>query len=442
VIERLLTKLVSSNSQEALTLRSNLSRSEAQKRPETCVGRPAQWALPHLGGVVAALLMVFGLVAGGAQYATATEREYASVLAPTIFPQKSWGNAMQQAALALPDLMIIYGSSELRTGGQYDPGTLFNTYPTGFNVFSVGLHGAGALSMLQEVAASGPALRGKKVAVIVSPFFFLQPMDPSQWYDFNFSDLNANELAFNTALSLDARQAAATRMLQYPRMLAGDPVLRFALERLNDKSPFDLALYYAALPLGQIHIQVLRLQDHWEILNYLRAQPQLDPDVSIKPARIDWDALVGQATDEEAKHVTGNPFGIDDLYWKRNKELLMAQKNDLTDDKFRSILQTSLEWGDLDLLLRSLKELGAEPLLMTVPLLGRYYDFRGVTAQGRRTFYDMFRAAAKPYGIPVITFEDREYDALFFQDTADHPSPVGWVYYDRALDDFYHGKFH
>jgi D-alanine transfer protein len=274
----------------------------------------------------------------------------------------------------------------------------------------------------------------------VAPAFFLEPMIPREWYAYNFSDLNANALAFNTALSLDIRQAAADRMLAYPATLSGDPVLKFALEHLAERTPAGMALYYAALPLGEVHLQVLRLQDHWEILNYISQRPHLKPAVEEKPATLNWDSLIRQATYEYAKEVGANPFGISDIYWQWFNDLIMADRNDLSDDKFLEIMQTSLEWRDLDLLLKSLKELGAQPLLMTVPFHGKFYDFRGLSAEERATFYVMFRAAAKPYAIPVVTFEDHEYDTYFFLDTFDHPSPKGWVYYDRALDDFFHGR--
>ena len=36
-------------------------------------------------------------------------------------------------------------------------------------------------------------------------------------------------------------------------------------------------LYYLLLPLGRLQNLVLRLQDHWETLAYIRQRPDLSP---------------------------------------------------------------------------------------------------------------------------------------------------------------------
>ena len=440
ILDRLLMKLVRTPVKEAPTGVEFGPQPAVAPKPGIRLDHTEPAARPHLAAAFAALLVVTALVVAGTRYATTEEQKYARVLAPAIFEQKTWGNAMQQAALATPDLMTLYGGSELKTGGKYDPGRLFEQFPTGFNVFSVGLHGSGSISELQEIAASGEALRGEKVAVVVTPYFFLQPMDPKGWYDYSFSDLNSTALVFSRDLSLEIKRNAAARMLQYPTMLAGDPILRFAMERLTDATPLSDALYYMTYPLAALHLQVLRLQDHWELVNYIHDHPNIKPGIRTAPATLNWDELIQQATDTYAAKTTSNPYGIDDFYWKFNMKDMLKQKNDLTDSKFMQLLEASAEWHDLDLVLKSLQQFGAQTLLLTVPLHGHYYDYRGVSAQARVTFYDMFRAAAKPYGIPVVTFQDHEYDTYFFQDTFDHPSLRGWVFYDRVLDDFYHDR--
>jgi len=79
----------------------------------------------------------------------------------------------------------------------------------------------------------GPALQGRKVVVSLSPcWFFTRLTVRPDAYAGNFSDLHAGELAFNTGLSLQLRQDAARRMLQFPATVANRPLLRFALENL------------------------------------------------------------------------------------------------------------------------------------------------------------------------------------------------------------------
>src|SRR5262249_25473866 len=130
------------------------------------------------------------------------------------------------------------------------------------------------LIIQQKLAAIGPALRGRKVAVSVTPHFFFERL--TAWaggYAGNFSPLHAGEVAFNTRLSLPLKQDAARRMLRYPETVADRPLLRFALENLADGSPLGLACYDAVLPLGMVHNAVLRYQDHWSVVCYLWRHP-------------------------------------------------------------------------------------------------------------------------------------------------------------------------
>jgi D-alanine transfer protein len=125
---------------------------------------------------------------------------------------------LQQAALDTGCLLPVYGSSELNLVQAYtrpfQPTILFHDRPTEFTVFPVGKAETTCLIILQKLAAVGPALLGRKVAVSLSAFWFFERL--TAWadeYAGNFSDLHAGELAFNTRLSLQLRQLS----LETPR---------------------------------------------------------------------------------------------------------------------------------------------------------------------------------------------------------------------------------
>src|SRR5262245_12019547 len=167
-------------------------------------------------------------------YARRMETRWVHTLAPQVFAQKHRGVALQRAAFRQPDLLPIYGSSELNLRNPHHPSALFREYPTGFTVFPVGNFGSTSLGWLQALASVGSDLRGKKVVLSLLPGPFLsEGVDPHA-YAANFSHLQASELVFSTQLSFALKQAAARRMLAYPATVANDPLLRFALERLTD----------------------------------------------------------------------------------------------------------------------------------------------------------------------------------------------------------------
>src|SRR5207253_2735391 len=76
----------------------------------------------------------------------------------------------------------------------------FRTAPTGFQLSPVGSGGANPLIMLQKVGALGSALRGKKLAISLSPGWFCTAKPGSQGYKGNFSPMAATEMAFGSAL--------------------------------------------------------------------------------------------------------------------------------------------------------------------------------------------------------------------------------------------------
>ena len=42
---------------------------------------------------------------------------------------------------------------------------------------------------------------------------------------------------------------------------------------------------------------------------------------------------------------------------------------------------------------------------------------------------------------PLADFREHQHDNDFLVDFLDHLSAEGWMYYNKALDDFYHGQF-
>jgi D-alanine transfer protein len=288
----------------------------------------------------------------------------------------------------------------------------------------------------------GPAIRGKKVVLSVSPGFFLLPQLDAPAYGFNFSHLHACELAFSSDLSRELKRDAAKRMRRYPATLKDDRVLDYALKGLAEDSPLSTFGYFLALPLGKLQCQVLELQDHWATLEYIREQPGLEPDVPHATVSLDWTALAADGDRRARTAVTNNQFGIADDYWVLSGATWLRQKNTLSDQVFTNKLNSSLEWIDLELVLRELAELGAQPLVLSQPFHGMYYDFMGVSPRARSQYYDRLEKLAKKYGVSLVDYREYEQDKYFPEDPLGHMSPKGWLLFDQAINTFYHAAAH
>ena len=80
------------------------------------------------------------------------------------------------------------------------------------------------------------------------------------------------------------------------------------------------------------------------------------------------------------------------------------------------------------------------PLLLSIPLDGRYFDRFGVGRESRDLYYKRIRALAQQYHISLVDFEEHDEDEDFLAGHHDHLSEKGWLYFDKALDDFFHDR--
>src|SRR4030095_11352227 len=214
---------------------------------------PSRKQMPHLFAVLVALGLA-AIILFTAQRAL-IHLEHATIVstAPESFMLKNQGLAFQRAGAHSPNVMLIYGTSELLRPEAPERGNIFfRTAPTGFQLSPVGSGGANPLIMLQKIGALGSALRGKKVAFSLSPGWFCTAKPGSQGYIGNFSPMAATEMVFGGALDFGLKRDIAARMLQFPETLEQRPFLEFALRRLASGQLLDRAVFCALSPAGKL----------------------------------------------------------------------------------------------------------------------------------------------------------------------------------------------
>jgi len=397
----------------------------------------------HLISAPLAILLASGMLIGGTFYARTLEQKYVHALAPWMTSLSDTGSALQQTAIQQPDLLVVYGSSEmLNERTPYSAYEFFQDYPTGFNVFEIAKAGATSLDIAQDLAALGPELRGRKVVFSFTPTMFHAPEVNLASYYGNFSLLHANALIFSPALSLETKQIAAQRMSEYPATLRNDPVLQFGVQQLACQCWYGPDLDDLAFPLGRLDGWIIRLQDHWAVVNYVWTHPALSPRVRRIGERIDWSKEIAQAVRIERSHSNNNPCGIENNRWKTYYARLLAvpKRPGSADAQFIQSLNDSREWTDFGLVLRVLKELGAQGLILSRPMDGPIWGAMGVSWRARRDYYAKLKSAISPYGFPFVDFANHDGDRFFSVDQASHTSRAGWVYVDMTLDAFFHGR--
>lgn len=387
--------------------------------------------MPHLfSGLIASCLVAAVLV--GADI-VAVHLEQATILstAPELFSLKNQGLAFQRAAARAADVLPFYGSSELTAVRVPERANIFfRTAPTGFQVSPIGKGGANSLIMLQKIAALGSDLRGKKVAISLSPGWLLTPGSWwLEWYRGNFSLMAASEMTFGTALDFQLKRDIAARMLKFPSTLKNSPFLEFALKLLASDRWLDRVLFCVLWPVGKAQTTILELQDHFAALNYIRLKIKPAPPRHLET--LDWPKLiasVGGTKTPDADKVT--------IAWSPKEE---ASRNG-RDETFHNDMNASPGWINLELLLRTLTRVQAEPLVLSMPIPGDFFDQKGVSRSAREDYYAKLRKLVQLYHFPLVEFKAHDEDRAFLYLHKSHLTSKGWIYYDRALDDFYHGR--
>ncbi len=397
----------------------------------------------HYFPALFSILLLAGLLAGLISYALKVEDQYINALAPLCLPQANMGNALQEAAFRQKDLLPVYGSSEMVYGDPHFRAIeFFANYPTSFEVFQVAKAGVTSLTMAQDIASLGLDLRGKKVVISFTPSMFTVDKVNLEEYTANFSRLHAMELIYSPYLTYSLKQNAARRMIQYPQTIGQDPLLRYGVFQLVDDSLLSRALYIAAYPIAFLDIFIIKLQDHWEVLNYIWQHPTLTPTVTRQPISLDWTKLIAQAYVKQKSETSNNPYGVENSAWKTMAQELSSKKQSpvLADLTYMRNLNKSQEWVDFDILLQTLKELGAQPLIKSHPIDGTLYELIGISAKARFVYYQKLSEEVSKYGFPLIDYRNYEMDKYFTYDLASHTGREGWVYVDQSLDAFYHGN--
>lgn len=379
-----------------------------------------------------ALLVAAVALGGGVLYCRQLERQFIHALAPEFTDEKLQGVALQREAFRQNDLLVMYGSSELGKEMPNNAVQFFQDYPTGFRVFPVGKPGATSLGILQKVAAAGETVRGRKMAYSISPgWFFSEQVDPG-YYEGNFSSLQALQLAFSSELSSELKRDIARRMIEYPATTDDSWVLDFSLERLAGDSAFDSLLYAAIWPLGQLECAIGRTQDHFEAaLHILEEDEKLNPPSRRPLQALNWKEILKKA----AQFSNANAVQA-----KRNEVARRKAAPNTRAQGFQRALARAEEWTDLELLLRTFKELGAEPLLLSMPVEDIRLEVYGLDEAARLAYVNRLDGMVDRFDYPLCMFRDHEDDASFLYDFQDHLSAEGWLYYNKALDDFFHDR--
>ena len=330
--------------------------------------------------------------------------------------------------------MVVLGSSELSSADNIAyPESLFNEGYADYNMILMGAGHLQSIAQAVNVGALQNNIKNNKVVLIVSPQWFTPEGLTSEEYSSRFEEANYVEFLKNSNISKETKTAVANRMNE---LLTADPT---TLQRVNKYE--DIYLNHTLNPITYLEMSTYstfrNAKTRFETANELKNRT-ISPDKSkyVKAEDIKFDELMDDAEKQGNIESTNNSYGIYDDYFNR---YIKDSYEDLSGSYADSSFATSPEYDDLRLFLQVCKELGIDPLIVSVPVNGRWYDYAGFSKADRNTYYQNIRNICAEYGVALADFSDKEYELYFLKDIM-HLGWKGWVYLDRAVYDFYKGE--
>lgn len=338
------------------------------------------------------------------------------------------GKYIQQKMLEDSSYLPIYGSSELARLDRFHPSNYFQEVHEGFTPFLVGRGGTESLIHFLNFSEHMDQLKGKKIVFVLSPQWFNpQGADESHFVP-NYSSLQGYDFAFNNQVDPKVKKKAIKRLLTYSSV-KNDPILSTLYKAEITNDPWLKREASALRPAAVIYRHLLAKKDlYYSLAGGFSRHRDLTPKVRNKS----WNQLAQEADQYGAKRTTNNHFYISNSQYNKIKGFLPSLKNK---DIKRSYGE-SKEYGDFQLVLDILKQSGAKPLFISVPVNGHYYDYTGFPKEGRAAYYSRIKQQIEANGFQVADFSGHEYDPYFMKDTI-HIGWKGWVYTDKAIKQFY-----
>lgn len=326
----------------------------------------------------------------------------------------------------------VFGSSELGTVSKLNetafPPLLFQNGSSDFNMALIGRGYMQCLHHAVNLGAMADDMKYKKAVLILSPQWFSKEHLDSTTYASRFSEPMYLEFIKNPLITRATKEKIADRM---ESLLTSDPkqLARVKKQRqvylnhsLNPITQLEVRSYEAFLNMKQNHLLKKEVEGRAELSGN-----------AIKADEIDFESLMEEAEETGKANCTNNNYMIyDDYYDTYVRDVEKERKNSAAESSYLD----SAEYGDLRLFLDVCQETGIEPLIISIPVNGRWYDWTGFPKEDREGYYQNIRNICSEYQVELLDFSGKEYESYFLKDIM-HLGWKGWVYLDEGVYQYY-----
>lgn len=134
-----------------------------------------------------------------------------------------------------------------------------------------------------------------------------------------------------------------------------------------------------------------------------------------------WKEMYG-AAERESRRTSHNIFCMSDKSWRDYSGKYKRLRKYHADDR----PMTSPEKGDYEAFLELCNAVDIRPLIVILPVNGKWYDYTGMKKSTRDELAEYIRGQAEKHGAEVADLTGYEYTDYFTEDQV-HPGGCGWV---------------
>lgn len=312
----------------------------------------------------------------------------------------------------------IFGSSELEKLDPFHPMHVFKQLNVGKTPFLIGTGGSTDLIHAINIGSRIGEIKDKKFAIIISPQWFTKTGIEDNNFSARYSQLQLDYFLNNPNVPDKLKRRMSTRLLDFT-MTKKDPLVRsYAYNQpkiVDEEATITDSLYSNLLEKNDI-VKSKMMTPH----NRFRKVDQVD----LKGQ--DWYQIRETAVEYGSKQATNNPYFMRNKYWnmiQHHKKKLYRPDEFYVDSK---------EFEDFQLLLDVLKASKADPLIISIPANGKWYDHIGIDSKKRWKVYDKIHAMVDKEGFDFYDATNKEYEPYFLSDAV-HIGWKGWAYIDEQM---------
>lgn len=331
--------------------------------------------------------------------------------------------------------LMVFGSSEFAWYGEhFHPKDIFNR---GYSDFNLLLYGRGNTQSLQHAIDAGAyanRISNNKVVLILSPQWFTERHLSSENFSSVFKESVFVDFLKNESISEETKLAVLERT---KTLLAAD---KECLKRVEDYE--SIYINGSTNPFKRfrlsLHDLVIEANGRFKLAKKLNSREEMadfipDFDNYVNADKIDFKVLLDYADQVGRELCANNDYGIDgDYFTTYIKDKYESFKDSAKEDSFSK----SREYDDLRLFLDVCRDTGLEPLIISIPVNGYWYDYTGFPKSDREQYYQNIRDICKEYDVELLDYSVKEYEKYFFKDNM-HIGWKGWVHISEEAYKFY-----